>query len=164
MTINIDYESEEKLGIQYKVLSNMVVSEALKHEGCTYDTEVSILITDDEVIKELNTEYRDIKKTTDVLSFPAIDFASPADFKCIKGQSEYFNPETGELILGDIALSVQKIKAQADQYGHSVRREFAFLITHSILHLLGYDHINDEERLEMEKRQEEILSSLGINR
>ena len=94
-----------------------------------------------------------------------IDFEKESDFSHVEEAVEdYFNPETGELMLGNIVISKERAKEQAEEYGHSVEREFAFLIAHSMLHLLGYDHMEDEERLVMEKKQREVLEMLGITR
>ncbi len=104
-------------------------------------------------------------KSTDVLSFPAIDFEFPSDFSLIKGtEAEYFDPDTKDLILGDIMISLEHAHAQALEYGHSFKREIAFLITHSLLHLCGYDHMEEGERKIMEQKQEDILLSLNITR
>ena len=97
-----------------------------------------------------NKEYRNIDKETDVLSFPAVDYESPSDFTLVReNESSYINPDTGELILGDIILNEDRVRAQAQEYGHTLLREFAFLLTHSMLHLLGYDHMEPEEEKEM---------------
>lgn len=94
-----------------------------------------------------------------------VDYAAPADFSVVEDcVEEYFNPETGELLLGDIVISVDKVIEQAESYGHSQKRELAFLTAHSMLHLFGYDHIKEAERLVMEKKQREILSNLRIGR
>ena len=94
-----------------------------------------------------------------------IDYQIPSDFSHLEDDSEdYFNPETGELLLGDIVISVEKVIEQAQKYGHSRERELAFLVAHSMLHLFGYDHIKESEREKMEKKQEEILKILGIER
>ena len=122
-------------------------------------------ISDDEDIRQINKEYREIDRATDVLSFPMADYDSPSDFDRLEDMaSDYFNPETGELLLGDIVISVDKVKEQAEKYGHSETRELAFLVAHSMLHLCGYDHMVDEERLVMEKKQEEILKRGGYER
>ena len=93
------------------------------------------------------------------------DFDVPSDFERMEEQSEdYFNPETGELLLGDIVISVDKVEEQAEKYGHSQTRELAFLVAHSMLHLCGYDHMEEQERIAMEMRQEEILSTGGFAR
>ena len=97
--------------------------------------------------------------------YPMVDYNLPADFSLVDESPEcYLNPETDELLLGDIMISVDKVYEQAEEYGHSRKREFAFLIAHSMLHLLGYDHIEDEERMVMEAKQEAILETLGITR
>ena len=129
-------------------------------------TKCEYTLADDERIKELNTKFRFIEKTTDVLSFPMVDWERPAGYEALEDELSdfYFHPGTGELLLGDIAISVQKVKSQAESYGHSRERELAFLVAHSMLHLLGYDHENDTERLVMEDLQREILDELGISR
>ena len=100
-----------------------------------------------------------------MLSFPMVDYEFPSDFSCVdKNPESYLNPETDELLLGDIMISVDKVYEQANEYGHSRKREFAFLIAHSMLHLLGYDHIDEAERKVMEEKQEAILDALGITR
>ena len=102
---------------------------------------------------------------TDVLSFPMIEYAYPSDFTVLEGDSmDNFDPDSGELILGDIVISVDKVMEQAEKYNHEVKREYAFLIAHSMLHLFGYDHMDEVERENMEIRQDEILNRLGITR
>lgn len=118
----------------------------------------------DEEIREMNREFRDIDRATDVLSFPMIAYESPADFAFLEEDESCFDPDTGELMLGNIVISKQKVVEQAEEYGHTVEREYAFLIAHSMLHLLGYDHMEEEERAVMEKKQREILDGLGITR
>ena len=108
----------------------------------------------------MNLEFRGIDRATDVLSFPMTEFPSPADYAYLDTDDSSFDPETGELMLGNIVISKERAKEQAEEYGHSVEREFAFLIAHSMLHLLGYDHMEDEERLVMEKKQREVLEML----
>ena len=113
--------------------------------------------------------YRNIDSPTDVLSFPGVNYVTPSDFDAIEDELEnnaedYFNPDTGELLLGDIVLCVQKIKEQADKYGHSEKRELAFLTAHSMMHLFGYDHMTPEESAVMEAKQNEVLERLGITR
>ena len=165
MTINIEYETEKKLKIPYEEIINNVVEEAMDYENCPYEAEINVLITDNEDIRQINQEYRNIDSPTDVLSFPMIEYESPSDFDHLEEEAyDSFNPETGELLLGDIVVSVDKVLEQAEKYGHSIERELAFLIAHSMLHLFGYDHMQDEERLVMEKKQEEILSRRGYVR
>ena len=114
----------------------------------------------------INEEYRNLAKPTDVLSFPMIDYDIPGDFSIIEElpEEECFDPDSGELLLGDIILSVEKIIEQAEAYGHSRERELGFLTAHSMLHLFGFDHMVDDERVDMERRQEEILESIGLRR
>lgn len=165
MTIHLDYEATKQLDIDYNALINRVVLECLNYEDCPYETEISILLTDDNEIKEINNQFRGLDKPTDVLSFPAIEYELAGDFSNLEEDSgENFNPETGELILGDIAISVDRAIVQAEEYGHSITREIAFLTAHSMFHLMGYDHISDEEREMLEEKQKEVLDRLEIFR
>lgn len=165
MTIQIEYEAKRPWDLEYEPIIREVVTAALDYEKCPYEAEVNVLLTDNEEIRRLNREFRQIDRETDVLSFPMGDFEKPSDFERLEEQSEdYFNPETGELLLGDIVISVDKVEEQAAAYGHSQERELAFLVAHSMLHLCGYDHMEDEERIVMERKQEEILSQRGYVR
>ena len=164
MTIQIDYETEKKLDIDYTQLANRVAHKILETEQCPYEASVNLVITDNEEIKEVNAQFRNINAPTDVLSFPMIPFPSPADYSIIEDQDEYFDLDTDELLLGDVMISVDRLYAQAEEYGHSTEREFSFLFAHSMLHLLGYDHMEPEEAAVMEKKQSEALATLGINR
>ena len=137
---------------------------ALEYEDCPYEAEVNLLLTDDEEIRIMNREHRQIDRATDVLSFPMLDYETPGDLSGIEEQGDAFNPESGELMLGDIVISKERVIAQAEEYGHSVRREYAFLIAHSMLHLLGYDHMEEEERRLMEDRQRGIMDKAEIPR
>ena len=122
-------------------------------------------LTDNEGIHAINKEYRQIDRPTDVLSFPMLSYETPGDFSFLSDENEDdFNPDTGEVMLGDIIISVDKVKEQALEYGHSEKREFAFLITHSMLHLFGYDHMEADETAVMEEHQRKILDALGITR
>lgn len=147
--------------------AKQVVEKVLEKEGCPWECEVDILITDSEEIREYNEEYREIDKATDVLSFPNLEWETPADFESA-GDDEFLemsvNPETGLLILGEICLNKDRILSQSEEYGHSIKREYAFLIAHSMLHLLGYDHMEEEEAKVMEGKQREYLDELGISR
>ncbi|NLK99542.1 MAG: rRNA maturation RNase YbeY [Clostridiales bacterium] len=165
MTIHLEYEATRQLNIDYHELINSVVQECLDYQECPYETEISILLTDDNEIKDINKEFRGIDKATDVLSFPATSYEIAGDFTNIDENSmDTFNPETGELILGDIVISVDRALAQAEEYGHSITREIAFLTAHSMFHLMGFDHMSDEDRRDMEYKQEEVLKRLNINR
>ncbi|MGN6710918.1 rRNA maturation RNase YbeY [Anaerocolumna jejuensis] len=165
MTLNFEYETEIKLDLDYEALIEKVVEEALDAEGCPYEIELNIILTDNKEIQAINKEYREVDAPTDVLSFPLVDYSSPSDFSHLEeAADDYFNPETGELLLGDIILSVEKVMGQAVEYGHSEERELGFLIAHSMLHLFGYDHMEEKERAVMEEKQKMILDSLGITR
>ncbi len=165
MTINFEYEAEKQLKYDYEAQLTKLVEACLDFEECPYESEVNILFTNDEEIKEINKEYRDIDKTTDVLSFPAIDYVTPGDFGGLEDNIvECFHPETGELLLGDIVISVDKAIQQAEEYGHSIEREIAFLTAHSMFHLFGYDHMEEEDRRIMEEKQKSVLELLQILR
>ena len=166
MTINVEDESGIGLpGVDTEETARRVIEAALDYEGCPYEAEVNLLLTDNKGIRVLNREHRQIDRPTDVLSFPMLTFEAPADFaEAEEAELDCFNPETGELVLGDIIISVEKAAEQAEKYGHSLEREYAFLIAHSMLHLMGYDHEVPEEAEVMEKRQAAVLESLHILR
>jgi len=153
MKIRIYFENmQDKLKVKYslKLLVRKAVKATLKYEGIENDTEVSVTFTDDESIRVLNSQYRSIDRTTDVLSFPLED--------------DFDNLVPDELLmLGDIVISLERAQAQADEFGHSFERETAFLCVHSMLHLLGYDHeTGEEDELDMRRRQREIMESIGL--
>ena len=165
MTIHIENESEESLEFNYQEIIQKVVEECLDFEECPYEAEVNIVLTNNEEIHQINREYRDIDSPTDVLSFPNIDYEGPGNFSNLEESTEaYFNPDTGELFLGDIVISVEKAISQAQEYGHSLEREVAFLVAHSMFHLFGYDHMIEEERTLMEDKQRKVLNNLNILR
>ena len=165
MTISIEYEAEKKLDLPYEEIINDIVLASLDYEECPYEAEVNVILTDNDAIQEINREHRCIDAPTDVLSFPMVDYKVPSDFDHVEEAVEdYFNPETGELMLGDIVVSVDKVEEQAEKYGHSETRELAFLVAHSMLHLFGYDHMEEGEREQMEDRQRKILETRGYTR
>ena len=165
MTLYLENEIEAEFPFPVEETAKIVMEEVLRTEGCPYEATMNLLITDNEGIREFNREYREIDKETDVLSFPNLDFDKPGDSSNAKeSQADYFDPDSGELLLGDVIISADKVKEQAESYGHGEKREFAFLVAHSMLHLCGYDHMEDEERLVMEKKQEDVLQGLGITR
>ena len=165
MTLNYEEEGEVKLPVDCEGLAKEVIEAALDYAECPYEAEVNVILTDNDAIQAINKEYRQIDAPTDVLSFPMVDYEKPSDFDHVEDAVEdYFNPETGELMLGDIVISVDKVEEQAEKYGHSQTRELAFLVAHSMLHLCGYDHMVDEERLVMEDRQRQILDTRGYTR
>lgn len=167
MTFYVEDEAGLEFGFAVQELAGQVAETALLQEGCPYEAQINLLLTDNEGIREFNRQYRDIDRETDVLSFPNLDFEKPADFSLVEAaehEADYFDPDSGELVLGDIILSGEKVFAQAEEFGHSVRREFAFLLAHSMMHLCGYDHMQEEEAKQMEAKQEEVLAKLGITR
>ena len=165
MTITIERESDIPLPFSEQEIAEAVIMETLDYEDCPYEVQVNIILTSNEEIHQINLEQRGVDAPTDVLSFPMIEFAYPSDFTVLEGdQMDSFDPDTGELFLGDIVISVDKVIEQAEKYNHEVKREFSFLIAHSMLHLFGYDHIDELERETMENRQEEILNRLNIRR
>lgn len=165
MTINLENEQNLELPFDYTEVAQQVAEQVLELEQCPYEAEVEILLTNDEEIQRINREQRQIDRPTDVLSFPMTEFPVPADYKILEEDTcDAFDPDSGELLLGDIVISVERVYAQAEAYGHPLKREYAFLIAHSMLHLLGYDHMEKEEAAVMEEKQEKVLSILGITR
>ena len=160
MTCLFECETDISWDFDYMKLYEAAVDAVLEAEECPYEVAVTLILTDDDGIREINRENRHIDAVTDVLSFPMIEYERPSDFSHLEDDGENFDPETGELMLGDIVLSADRVDAQADEYGHDLQREFAFLIVHSMLHLCGYDHIDDAEREMMEERQKVIMQSL----
>lgn len=165
MTFYVENETDVTFPFDVEQIVEQVAEAVLDAEGCPYEATINVLLTDNEGIHGFNKEYRGIDRETDVLSFPNLDFESPADFDIDESrEADYFDPDSGELILGDIIISVDKIQEQAESFGHSTKREFAFLVAHSMLHLCGYDHMEAEEAKVMEGKQEKILTELGITR
>ena len=164
MTLNIEMEYETPLDFDYEELAKKVTEAALDYENCPYEAEINLVLTGNEEIQRPNREFRDIDRITDVLSFPMLDFDAPGDFSHAEEDDSCFHPDTGELLLGDIMICIPRMQEQAQSYGHGQIGEFAFLIAHSMLHLMGYDHMTPEEAAVMEKKQAEILENLGITR
>jgi len=164
MTLLYEEEGELTLPVNCKELAETVIDAALDYVGCPYEAEVNLLLTMNEQIQEMNANFRDIDRATDVLSFPMVDYEVPGEFDFLEERDDCFNPETGELVLGDIVISKEKVISQAEEFGHSIQREYAFLIAHSMLHLSGYDHMEENERLKMERMQRELMEKLNILR
>lgn len=164
MALFFEEEGSLRLPLPCEELAREVVDAALNYVGCPYEAQVNLLLTTDEQIHEMNRQFRGIDRPTDVLSFPLVEYEAPGEFGFLEDEEDCFDPESGELVLGDIVISKERVLEQAAAYGHSPKREFAFLIAHSVLHLTGYDHIGEEERLVMEQKQREILEQLGILR
>lgn len=165
MTFYVENETGVTFPFDVEEIVGQVALEVLDMEQCPYEVQLNVLLTDNDGIQEFNRNYRQIDCATDVLSFPNLDFEAPGEFEIHEDQeADYFDPDTGELILGDIIISVDKVAEQAGSYGHSLKREFAFLVAHSMLHLSGYDHMESEEASVMESKQEKVLNKLGITR
>ena len=165
MTINMEEEVKIPFSFDYKELTERVINGALDYIECPYEAEVSVLFTDNASIREINRENRDIDAATDVLSFPIGEYPEPGVFDLLEEeQPEVFHPETGELMLGDIVISVERVVSQAEEFGHSEERELGFLLAHSVLHLCGFDHMEEEERILMEEKQRQIMDTLKIYR
>ena len=165
MNIYIENEYDREIDVDYTDIINKVVCEAVDFIKCPYECEIYVLLTDNSGIQTINNCQRNIDAPTDVLSFPLIDYKEPGDFSVVDGDTcDYFNPESGELMLGDIIISMDRVYEQAESYNHSNTRELAFLVAHSMLHLFGYDHIDEEERKQMEDLQEQILNEKGYTR
>lgn len=165
--INFWDEITEDINEEELALAKKVIEHILQKEGCPFDCEVNLTMTDNDGIQAVNKEFRDMDKPTDVLSFPNCDFDTPGEFSQFRDEDIYFdcfNPENDYFVLGDIMISRDKMLAQAEEYGHGVTREYAFLIAHSVLHLIGYDHMEEEEAKHMEAKQNEYLNDLGITR
>ena len=139
-------------------LINAVIEASLKYEKVEETAEVNVLIVDNETIRQINNEQRNIDSATDVLSFPMLDFENG---KMIKTEADYFE---GDLVLGDIVVSFERAKEQSEEFGHSFNREVGFLVCHSMLHLLGYDHMEESERQIMRQKEEAILESINLTR
>ena len=141
-------------------LIRKVIRTALEAEGVTAACEVDVLLTNDEGIHQINLDMRDVDRPTDVLSFPEFDLR-PGEIP----EEEDADPGTGLIPLGDMVISMEHVAAQAEEYGHSKQRELAYLVTHSVLHLLGYDHLDEgPQKQQMRAREEAILTQLGITR
>lgn len=135
---------------------------ALEQEGVTVPCEINVLLTDNRGIREINRDLRDVDRETDVLSFPMFEF-TPGEFP--EDVSDLLDPSSSLLPLGDMALSVEKIKSQAEEFGHSQEREIGYLTVHSVLHLLGYDHLDEGPmKKQMRAREDAIMEYLNIPR
>nr|WP_297766918.1 rRNA maturation RNase YbeY [uncultured Butyrivibrio sp.] len=166
MTFYVENETGATFDFDIEELARSVAEAVLKSENCSYNVEISLTITDDDGIHEINKEFRNIDKPTDVLSFPTISYDEPGDFSVIEGEQkvDLLDPDTGNISFGDIVINENRVRSQALEYGHSEKREFAFLVAHSMLHLCGYDHMEEDEAAVMESKQNEVLNSLGITR
>ncbi len=161
MKLDIYMENTQEACAVDDTLQNLierVIGKALEYEKFEKNAEVSVLLVDDMQIREINGEFRQLDKPTDVLSFPMLDFSGGRVIDSV-GDSYL-----GTVVLGDIVVSLERAKAQAVEYGHSFEREVGFLVCHSVLHLLGYDHETEEERAVMRQKEEAVLALLGLTR
>jgi len=156
MKLKIYFENnqeKESLTYKMKMLIRRAIIATLEYEKVEEDCEVSITFCDNEKIRELNKKFRNIDKATDVLSFPLFD----------EDSHDSFVPEI-DCMLGDIVISLERAKAQAEEFGHSYERETAFLAVHSVLHLLGYDHeLSEADDADMRKRQSDVMENIGLS-
>lgn len=165
MIVNIEETGATTLpdDIDTAALAETVMTQGLKLTEAPCEAQIDLWLCSQDEIRGLNREYRDTDAVTDVLSFPNMDLEGPAVWPETFA-ADVIDPETGTVCLGSIALCKERAAEQADNYGHSLKRELAFLIAHSVLHLCGYDHETQEQAEIMENMQEEILSELGITR
>ncbi len=160
MTHRIIFEAEVNVPDGLEEQFDRVICAALEAENVSCGCEVNVLVTDDEGIHSINLDMRGVDRPTDVLSFPMFDL-TPGE----KPTEEDADPATGLVPLGDMVISLERAQAQAEEFGHSVQREVCYLTVHSVLHLLGYDHMDEGEmKAQMRGREEDILSALGITR
>lgn len=159
VSVIIEYDTDPIEEINLEDIVKKCAEKAFELENVTFDAEISVTLTDNEGIRKINGEYRSIDKETDVLSFPQFDFETPSQFN----EDELFLDE-GAVMLGDIVLSKDKIYEQAEEYGHGALRETAYLTVHSLMHLLGYDHMEDGEKAVMRRHEEAVLEALGYTR
>jgi len=165
MSIYIEEEVKINFAFNYFELAEKVICHCLDYISFPYEVEINLTLTDNEGIHKINKEFRGIDAPTDVLSFPMLNYVTTGDFSFLEAEdNDDFNPDTGEALLGDIVISVEKVLEQAQNYGHSIEREYAFLITHSMLHLFGFDHMTPEEAAVMEENQNKILHQMNILR
>ena len=160
MTLYFEEEGEARLPIECEKIARQVIETTLDYAGCPYEWEVSLLLTQNEEIRKMNRDFRGIDRPTDVLSFPMFEFV-PGAFP--EDVSALLDPGSALLPLGDMAISVEKVTAQAEEFGHSRERELGYLTVHSVLHLLGYDHVDEGEmKQQMRGREEAIMDALHI--
>ena len=160
--LEIEWNVEEIPGVVEDL--SRTAEECVKAEGIGKKVYAHLTITDHEEIRQINREYRGIDRATDVLSFPSTDCTPEKTLGHCEKKLLREMDETGYCFLGDIIISLPRAQEQAEEYGHSLKREMAYLTAHAMFHLMGYDHMEEEERIEMEQKQEEILQKVGILR
>ncbi|ACD51840.1 rRNA maturation RNase YbeY [Clostridium botulinum] len=159
---------QEKMEVSDEFTNHLekVIEFALKEEDVNIPSEISLLFVDNEEIREINNETRNIDRATDVLSFPMLDYPEKKVFKEVYTENDFSEADFDgdDLVLGDIVLSLERALEQSKEYNHSYEREASYLVVHSVLHLLGYDHMEEDDKVKMRKREEEILTALDIRR
>lgn len=150
--MDVLFENNTNIEVNRELIEK-VIAESLRYENISNNCEISVTIVDNEEIHQINLKHRGIDRATDVLSFPLIDF-----------EKESLPTDGSKIYLGDIIISIERAMEQAKEYGHSIDREVGFLTAHSMLHLLGYDHMVEDEEKVMFKKQEEILNNLNLRR
>ena len=158
MSVYIENRAKARFPFHYRVLLERCVTAVMEDKHIPEELDVNVLITDAGDMRQINRDSRGIDDVTDVLSFPYFEYETPGVFDREK------QDWADEDILGDIVLCAEKIVSQAEEYGHSQKREMAFLTVHSMLHLTGYDHMEEQERKVMEQEQQRIMEILGIPR
>lgn len=155
-----------KVTLELEESIKKIADYTLKQEGVHCEYEISLIFIDNKEIERLNSEFRNIQRATDVLSFPMLDYIGGEVFKETYSSDKLGDEllDDGKLVLGDIAISLERAKEQCDEYGHSFLREVCYLTVHSLLHLMGYDHMEDTQKGVMRKREEEILGAFDIGR
>lgn len=164
MNLIFDDESGLDFNFDLEKTAGDAIEKTLDILGLKYEAEISLLVTDDHTMQDINRKNRRIDNATDVLSFPAMEFEKPGDFSGADEDDSLFDPETGDLILGDIVINALKIRSQAADFGHTELREYTFLVVHSVLHLSGFDHDTPEREEEMLLMQKKVMNELGITR
>ena len=164
MTVNVTNETTKEFDFSFEEVGSRVVNAVLQEEGFPFEACVDITLVDLKDIQNLNQQQRGMDRPTDVLSFPMLEYPAPGDYSNVEELDDNFDPDSGEAVLGDIVICLDKVITQAEDYGHSKKREYAFLVCHSMLHLLGYDHETQNEEAVMFRKQETILDDLGIRR
>lgn len=165
--LNAEIQTKEEFDFSYEEMAERVCRQALLQEEFPADAEIELTVTGPEEIHEINREYRNVDRETDVLSFPNLEYETPGDFSIIEEDgANCMDPENGCVFVGSIVINAQRVREQAKEYGHSNLREYAFLVAHSMMHLCGYDHVDvsEEEAALMEEKQEQVLKALGIGR
>ena len=163
MSVFILNEAEWEFDFDIQDIAQKVIGECLKLEDINLKTEINVTLVHEEEMKAINFEQREIDSVTDVLSFPMLEFDEPGVLLAEEIKLNH-NPDTDELMLGDIVICCERMETQAQEFGHSILREYAFLIAHSMFHLMGYDHMTKEEEQQMFQKQDQILNNLGITR